>query len=93
MLTLRLTCPAELAATGRPANTASYFCPDTASTTSPCYRVNTTQANYASHKANCQGMGGALVTYQTAEVGGPDQQGQVQHSWCMPPEPDWSPTI
>ncbi len=40
-------------------------CPTYANSTS-CYLLNTTQDTYSAHKSNCAGMGGYLVSYNSA---------------------------
>jgi hypothetical protein len=49
--------------TGLPANDLTTFCNTTLGS---CYFYNTTTASYSDHKANCQRMGGYLVSYNTA---------------------------
>ncbi len=49
-------------AAGLPANDKYTFCNTTLGS---CYFYNDTTANYTNHKANCQRMGGYLVSYNS----------------------------
>jgi hypothetical protein len=50
---------------GLPPNNLYWFCPSGVS--SSCYRVNASNANYATHKANCRAVGGDLVSFNSPE--------------------------
>lgn len=59
------TCPVGAGPTaGLPANDKFNFCLNSGAS-GTCYRWNNTIDTYAKHKANCQNLGGYLVSYNT----------------------------